>query len=187
MPRHSAAPSGAAHTAAFLRPFGSIGFYFVAGFFFLTGYGLSAQFAERAASSISKALGGGSFAKSACPMRQPPAFTPLLRPFRKAHLPLEILSSQLLETHFCPFSWYALSALLLLPTFGFCLRIAKKRASALLLLAFSFLGYALFCIRLEGPWWYLSCPPSLPGRILPRQAAQHAAFSPLGRGCSASF
>lgn len=149
---------------AFLRPFGSIGFYFVAGFFFLTGYGLSAQFAERGQQYLK-----GFSRRQLCKIGLPYAAATCLYALccalsgRSISL-LEILSSQLFGDPFLPFSWYALSALLLLPTFGFCLRIAKKRASALLLFGLFLLGYALFCIRLGyGPWWYLSCPALLLG------------------------
>lgn len=149
-----------------LQPLGSVGTFLVAGFFFLSGYGLMAQLQKKGSGYLvgfARRQGG----KIALPYALITVFYALC--FFAVGIqvsPLSILFSLVSGDPFVPFSWYALAILLFYAAFPLCFARAGSSGPGIFRFSLFLLGYILLCRTLSfGEWWYLSCPAFLLGML----------------------
>ena len=149
---------------AFLQPLCAMGALFVAGFFFLSGYGVKTKLNQKG-----PAYWKGFMRRHILKIALPYAAITLL--YALCYLPIgkgaslaSILHSLVSGDPFVPFSWYALCIPLLYTAFAASFRPAASPKAGILRFTLLLLGYILICLTLGyGEWWYLSCPAFLLG------------------------
>lgn len=150
----------------FLQPLCSAGTFLVAGFFFLSGYGLMAQLQEKGSGYLA-GFSRRQIGKVALPYALVTIFYALC--FFAAGMgssPLSILHSLFSGDPFVPFSWYALAIMLFYAAFALCFSRTDSPAAGIFRFLLFLSGYTLLCLALGfGEWWYLSCPGFLLGML----------------------